>query len=689
MPARDANDATWYVLRYRDDFTALGGAPHDASAPFAVPSSPYLQSTLLFDELRGVLELQPQASVVPADPPQGIAVDLDGDIYRVGDDGRLVVVRCDGTCVPLLCEPGVLAQPAGLALDRRGFLYVADPAAARVVVLLPDDGSMQAILAGGGKVPPLVEPVDVAVSPAGLIYVADRAGGRIAIFSAGMKPLTAFATAAAPDPHLPPGHALAQPIAVFVDAEGDILVADARLPRLQRYAPDTTRLADVELRTLVAPLQGGDIARGALDCAYGDRVPRFLVGNCGPCATSAADGGARLAEVHRALRLLALTLGRRFETEGEFISRALDSGRTGTPWHRVEVELADDSPSGARVLVETLTSDNPAPATPTWDAPRDQNRVAIPFSLDRPEQLVQSPPGRYMWLRVILQTDDGNATPSVRAIRAFYPRVSYLDLLPMAYRRDPESALFLEHFLALFEHVFTGIEDRYLEFSRDLNPEAAPREVIDWLAALIDLAFDPSWPIERRRALVGEAMSLYRTRGTIAGIERYVEIYTGIRPAIVESFLERPERPSFLGRPGSVLGCGLPILGVCSSLATMPDADLWARFAHRFTIYVYVSDVCDAEVTLRAVDRIVEVNKPAHTAHRSQAIFPDARLGVQSRVGLDFLLGAAVAARTRLGEGSDQRAIGNGREGGAGVLGIDTVLGARRPQYVRRLDAGS
>ena len=30
-------------------------------------------------------------------------------------------------------------------------------------------------------------------------------------------------------------------------------------------------------------------------------------------------------------------------------------------------------------------------------------------------------------------------------------------------------------------------------------------------------------------------MLLYRTRGTIAGIERYVEIYTGIRPAIVES----------------------------------------------------------------------------------------------------------------------------------------------------------
>ena len=61
---------------------------------------------------------------------------------------------------------------------------------------------------------------------------------------------------------------------------------------------------------------------------------------------------------------------------------------------------------------------------------------------------------------------------------------------------------------------------------------------------------------------------------------------------------------------------------VCRSLAArpspamLPDDELWARFAHRFTIYVYVDDACDAEVTLRAVDRIVEVNKPAHTVHR-------------------------------------------------------------------------
>jgi phage tail-like protein len=523
----------------------------------------------------------------------------------------------------------------------------------------------------------LAEPVDVATAPSGRVYVADRACGRVAVFSAGMKPLGSFPTAGAPGK-------TPRPIAVMVNADGSLLVADAWLPRLLSYAPDGTRLADVDLSAAVAPLAGGALALGTLDRAYGGRVPRFLVGTCGPCAPD-DDGGARLAEVQRALRLLGLTLGRRFEPSGVFVSRALDGGRPGVSWHRVEVELNGDPPPGARVVVETFTSDSPTPGAPVWSAPRDAAGAAVPFTTELPEQLVQSPRGRFLWLRVTLSTDDGNGTPSVRAVRAWYPRLSWLDLLPSAYRRDPDSASFLEHFLALFEHVFTGVEDRYEAFARALDPDSAPADVIDWLAALVDLAFDPSWPVERRRALVGEAMSLYRTRGTVAGIERYVEIYTGSRPEIVEGWLERPGRPTFLGRPGSVLGCGLPLLGRGTSPAALPDDELWARYAHRFTIYVYVDDRCDAEVTLRAVDRIVELNKPAHTVHTSLAVFPDARVGLQSRVGLDLVLGAAAAAGSRLGGGGNA-ATG---VGAAGVLGVDTVLGPRRPEYVRRLDGGA
>jgi phage tail-like protein len=690
MPSRDSNDATWYVLRHAEHFAPRPGSPPDPESPFSDPSSPFLEPSLLYDEARGVLELQPEASPFAADPPPGLAVEPGGDLYRVDEDGRLVVVRCDGSERLLFCEAGILARPAGLALDRRGYLYVADPAARRVVVVDPEASSVRAVLVGGGPIDLLEAPVDVVVSASGLVLVADRDAGRVAVFSAGFKPLTSFTLAAAP------GRS-SRPIALWLDDGGNLLVADAWLPRLLRYTTNGTRLGDVDLGTLAAPLAGGAVALGAWRRAYGDRLPRFLVGRCGPCATP-EDGAARLVEVHRAVRVLALVLGRRFRPEGTFVSRALDGGRPGVSWHRVEIEWNGEPPPDTSVVVETFTSDTPTPGAPTWTAPTSAAGVPIPFASDPGEQLVQSPPGRFLWLRVVLRSADGSGTPSIRALRVWYPRVGWLDLLPTAYRRDPEAARFLDRFLALAERVFTRVEDRYEEFSRELNPDAAPPEVAEWLGALIDLAFDPSWPLARRRALLSEAMSLYRTRGTVAGLERYVEIYTGRRPRIVEGWLERPARPAYLGRPGAILGCGLPLLGSHPSAAVLPDDLLWARHAHRFDIFVYVDDPCLAEVTLRVVDRIVEANKPAHTIHRCRPVYPGARVGVQSRVGLDLVLGAAGGGATRLGgceaaEAAPGTAPGPGEEPPSspppGVLGVDTVLGARRPEYVRRRDPQS
>jgi phage tail-like protein len=314
-------------------------------------------------------------------------------------------------------------------------------------------------------------------------------------------------------------------------------------------------------------------------------------------------------------------LGRSFETSGVFVSAALDSGTPGTSWHRVRLDAG--IPDGTDILVETATADDPDgfdPDTAAWDGP------LVPFTLvagsnSAPvrDHLVQSKPGRYLWARVTLRSN-GKDTPSLRALQIFYPRVSYLDLLPRVYRRDPESALFLEHFLALFELIFTEIEDRYEEFSRELNPDAAPLEVINWLGSLIDLAFDPSWPLERRRALVAAAMELYRKRGTIEGLKRYIEIYTGISPEIVESYLERPGRPSFLGRPGWILGCSAQ-LTACQPDRTA-DEVLYQEFAHRFRIYVYLTDRCDTEVVTAVVDQIVTANKPAHTVHSLCVVFP-------------------------------------------------------------------
>ncbi len=735
MPATNANNETWYILRYARDFV-----PSPTPKPY---QQPVLDPKLYYDDERHVLELTPVTPATDADPPVGLAVSPDGEVYRVDPARCVVLVRlCDGCERVVNCEPGVFLAPGGLALDRRGILYVADPPAKRVLLLTPQDGAVVGVIAGAG----LEEPVDVAVAPDGRIYVADRAGGAIRVFGPRLQPEGYFTPRN--DAGFP---ATPKPIAVAVDADGAIVVADARYPRLLRFAPNGQSLADRALQT-GAPLPGGLPALDALVSLYGKKAPIAIAGLCGPCAPD-DDLGKRLAAVHLALRLLLLRLSSSFEDCGTYVCAALDGGRPGVQWHKIEIDA--DIPDGTWIKVQTVTSDFPddlddpnvlvPPATflPIEDLSSCAAKPIMPF--DVPDRLVFSPPGRWLRLRLVLGSD-GKATPSIRSIRILYPRVTYLDLLPAAFRRDPQASSFLEHFLALFEHVFTGIEDRYEQFSRDIDPDAAPLDVINWLAALIDLSFDPSWPLEKRRALVVNAISLYEMRGTPEGIARYVEIYTGVRPQIIEDFLLRPGDVPFLGGPGAVLGCGTLLYApkptatfttraaltdaraltlqtppatttATAALASVallraqpffrlqtPEDPLDAIYAHRFEVVFYVPFRCDEEVVIPVVDRIVTVNKPAHTVHRLRVVRPDdARVG-WGQVGLDLLLGggdrylpalpgcatADAAPGVRLAWAAVESAPLRMRTPGAqarpvdSVLGVNAVLAGRVPSVGRQ-----
>jgi len=667
MPSRNANNATWYVLRYERDFVPPAMLP--VPEPWRFPA---LDPTLLFDPRRHVLELAPAHTSTEIEPLSGLAVDPTGEVYLVDAPTRtLLVRRCDGSEQPLVCEHDVLAAPAGLALDRRGYLYVADPPAHRVLVVLPDDGSLVAVIAGG-----LDEPVDVAVAPDGRVYVADRAAGKVVIFSARFARCGELVPQA--DPAVTP-----RPIAVAIDAEGAVVVADAHFPRLLRFERHGVRLADEPLPP--APSTSLDLADTvALVALYGPHRARFLAGGCGPCPPE-HDGGVLLAAVHLALRAQRLRLVHGFPACGRFVSAVLDGGAPGIVWHKIEIDA--DLPPGTSLKVQTVTADSPDaldvasttadPAGGGFAPDEDVVDCAAPpvAPSDAADRLVLSPPGRYLRLRLVLGSD-GMATPTIRSVRIYYPRVSYLDLMPRVYRREPEGARFLEHFLALFEYVFTRVEDRYELFSRQLNPDAAPAGMIDWLGSLIDLCFDPSWSLARRRALVAAAMDLYRRRGTKEGIERYVEIYTGTRPVVVEGFLERPTRPSFLGRRGIVLGCTTRLDP--GDARRLPDETLVDRYAHRFLVYVPLDDECDEAVVLGVVDRIVTQNKPAHTVHRIVPVRAGTPVGM-ARVGLDLVLAGREAVFTHL--------VGCPEPGAPvappSILGRDAVLGERRPGFLR------
>lgn len=124
------------------------------------------------------------------------------------------------------------------------------------------------------------------------------------------------------------------------------------------------------------------------------------------------------------------------------------------------------------------------------------------------------------------------------------------------------------------------------------DPLLAPEDFLQWLARWVAVALDETWPIERRRLLVGSAVDLYGRQGTIAGVRGAVWLYTGIEPEITDS-----GATSWSPTPGGQLpGDPTPDLVV---RVRMPGADDSQR---------------------RRIDAIVEAAKPAHVPHRVEVL---------------------------------------------------------------------
>lgn len=249
--------------------------------------------------------------------------------------------------------------------------------------------------------------------------------------------------------------------------------------------------------------------------------------------------------------------------------------------------------------------------------------------------------GRYLWLRLrmtgrglpppgrIGQPTVATATPVIRSLRITAPRYSLLAWLPPLFaQRDAQAEApggnFLERFLSLFEDQFTEAEAAFESVSRLMNPRAADADWLAFVAGWLDLAFDPSWPTERRRRLVIEGASLQAGRGTPAALRRYLEIYTGNAVGIVEAFRNRPPQPIQLGARGAL---GLAPLGVAAA----------EPLAHRFSVSVTLPGRADRRTELSAVRKIIDDMKPAHTEYTLKT-----GGGGAPRIGMGATVGAIV-----------------------------------------------
>jgi phage tail-like protein len=376
----------------------------------------------------------------------------------------------------------------------------------------------------------------------------------------------------------------------------------------------------------------------------------------------------------RWLRVVSLDRPR-YVGEGGVTLPVFDGRDPGCVWHRLCVDAC--LPAGTGLDVETRAADEPGLLdTQRWQrqpAPYLRDGGAeIPYyrlwsreelghaSTGTWELLFQRASGRYLQVRLTLR-GDGRTTPRIRALRAHYPRFSYLrQYLPSPYQDDPASAELLETFLANPEGLLTTLEGKLAEARANLDVRMVPPDALEWLADWIGLALEPGWNEAQRRLMLAHAPALYLRRGTLTGLAWALRLAldASANPAIFADEYEAcggsiriVER--FQTRRFAAVAVGDPTELTAPTGAVL---DIARERAHRFTVLL-PADLGPAERAL--VERVIDAQKPAHThvvVKRYWDLFRvgEARLGLDSRLGpagrfAPFLLGETALAEGALG----------------------------------------
>lgn len=355
--------------------------------------------------------------------------------------------------------------------------------------------------------------------------------------------------------------------------------------------------------------------------------------------------------------LPVVTLGRsRYSTSATLDLPVLDGREPDCTWHRLCLDACIPPETAVRVLTRAADERDDLEHQPWRAEPAPYLRGAgaeIPYyrlwgkdELHKPstgtwELLFQHARGRYLAVRLEL-SGNGRHAPVIRALRAHYPRFSYLrQYLPGVYQDDRDSAHFLDTFLANPEGLLTTLEGQIAAVETHFDVRTTPSEAVDWLAGWLGLVFDPGWSDYQRRLLLAYAPVFYRRRGTLTGLVQAIRVAVDSRsgPDIFQgeyddrcSPVRIVERFRTRRMPGVIAGDPTDTETPTGSISSIAQ-----ERAHRFVVLL-PADVPDEQV--RLVKRLVEVEKPAHTQVTIKRFWAMFRVG-EARVGLD----------TRLGEG--------------------------------------
>jgi phage tail-like protein len=307
---------------------------------------------------------------------------------------------------------------------------------------------------------------------------------------------------------------------------------------------------------------------------------------------------------------------------------------------------------------------NAAPAVNENEPDLPQKEKLLAERMGTWELLFQEIRGRYLQLEITLE-GTGRASPRLYALRAWYPRFSYLEnYLPAVYREEPISASFLDRWLAIFEGLFTEIEDKIVLWRSLIDPRIAPADALDWLAGWLGLTMDPMWKEHQRRFFIRHAVEFYRLRGTPHGLAVALRLYLDDR--ISETmFAPSPQNESRVRITENFMTFAEDLQRAGNQYTPADFQAARHASAHRFRLLV---PRALPQTKAAMIERIVNLEKPAHTRFTIER-YDDGMIVGQMRLGMDtrlcgqssidpFYLGETLLARGYLASHSPSEAQG-------------------------------
>ena len=685
-----------------------------------------MQLTTLPDQ--GIPLMDQSGSFGGLSTPTGLAVGPNDQIYIL--DGKAHLVKrfdpCQGLFETLPCigtqgyDPRQLQDPQDLAIASNGDLLITDTGNRRVQIFTEKGLALRSILGpfqvhregsaiwltsaavtyqnddiSCSRIPNYPtgtwQPWGITLSCQNWSYISDYANGLVHVFdSCGFwrKALTGEGTDAEP---------FEKPTHLVLDKHGHLYVVQEGKDFVTVLSPDGEFLERItfskEAKGRFCPLAIGIDDNGNLFISerFSCRihivctgVGQQYLGTCrsfnglGLSLAFDKEGNPLVASAEQSAVVKLQAKASHF-LEGEYYSEALDSRIHDCQWHKVVLRAALEP--GSQIRVSTFTSTIAKSNEEIQSLPESRWTAMTPHTTlgeGEWDGLIQSLSGRYLWLRLSLY-GDGQVTPVIEQIRVYFPRASSMQYLPAIYQKNPSSGEFLGRFLSIFDTLQKGISHRLNAMPKYFDPEATPAEpkkagemdFLSWLASWLGLALERRWPEERRRQLVKHAHRLYKLRGTPEGLSLHLELYTGLKPNILEHFKLRRWFYLNQGRLGDVSTLwgdavvkrlqldNYSRIGDFQLIdSSDPLHDPFYQHAHRFTVFVPLRQEA-TETDQKVIERIIDLAKPAHTLGQVQIVRPRFRVGIQSFVGVDTAIGAYPASLKE----------------GEGQLGYDTVLG--------------